>query len=111
MIREQFWRGNAERRGDQDEKRQPYQNMIAPSPHRRKPLPMVPPCDCRGAAISFRRIGRRQRTFIGLRGWARRPVVGVPAAGIVQRSDLTLRANSGSEVFSKISLEIRPVYG
>jgi hypothetical protein len=27
-----------ERRGDQDEKRQPYQNMIAPSPHRRKPF-------------------------------------------------------------------------
>ena len=38
MIREQFWRGNAERRGDQDEKRQPYQIMIAPSPHQRKPL-------------------------------------------------------------------------
>jgi hypothetical protein len=44
-----------ERRGDQDEKRQPYLNMIAPSPHRRKPLLMVPACDCRGAAISCRR--------------------------------------------------------
>jgi len=31
-----------ERRGDQDEKRQPNQNMIAPSRHRRKPLLMVP---------------------------------------------------------------------
>ena len=50
-----------ERRGDQDEKRQPYQNMIAPSPHQRKPLLIVPPCDCRGAAISSRRIGCRQR--------------------------------------------------
>ena len=59
-----------ERRGDQDEKRQPYQNMIAPSPRRRKPLLMLPPCDCRGAAIGFRRIGCRQSTFIGLRGWA-----------------------------------------
>ena len=48
---------------------------------------MVPPCDCRGAAI---RIGRRQRISIGLRGWA-----GVtsgcwgPAAGIVQRRNLS----------------------
>jgi hypothetical protein len=40
-----------ERRGDQDGKRQPYQYMIAPGPHRRKPLLMVPPWDCRGAAI------------------------------------------------------------
>ena len=28
--------------------------MIAPSPHRRKPVLMAPPCDCRGEAISFR---------------------------------------------------------
>src|SRR5262245_39470453 len=31
-----------ERRADQDEKRQPYQKMIAPSLHRRKPLLMAP---------------------------------------------------------------------
>jgi hypothetical protein len=55
-----------ERRGDQGEKRQPYQHMIVPSPHRRKPLPKVPYCDCRGAAISF----RRMRPFIGRRGGA-----------------------------------------
>jgi hypothetical protein len=43
--------------------------------HRREPLLIVPPCDCRGVAISSRQIGCRRRTFIGLRGWARRPVV------------------------------------
>ena len=58
LMARQSWR---ERRGDQDEKRQPYQIMIAPSPHQRKPVLIVPPCDCRGAAISSRRIGCRQR--------------------------------------------------
>ena len=62
-----LWRDNLGENGD--EKRQPYQIMIAPSPHRRQPLIIVPLCDCRGAAISSHRIGCRPTSFIGLRGW------------------------------------------
>ena len=42
MIREQFWRGNAQRRGNQDEKRRPWHIMVAPNPDRCKLLVTVP---------------------------------------------------------------------
>jgi hypothetical protein len=64
-------------RDDQDEKRQPYKIMIAPSPRQRKPLLVVPPCDWPRSGNQLPPDRLSPASFIGLRGWPRRPVVGV----------------------------------
>ena len=80
-----------ERRGDQDEKRQPYQIMFAPSPHRRKPLIIVPPViaaerQSAPTGLVVASVLHRSKRMGATSGcWG-------AAAGIVQRIDLTLRA-------------------
>ena len=63
-----------ERRGNLDEKRQPYQTIFAPSPDRRKSRLLV------RLEIAAKRQSAPAgfvvaAAFIGLRGWMRRPVV------------------------------------